>query len=338
MAPSIQMLQKTMERRASYGEGLMNQGIDGSTQSTNITRSRQERRRNSASNLLFRGSWRKSGSFGQQLSNARANTLTKQPGRRSSDQTKSTQTKRSKQRLLQRSKLALEEETTCAADSKGSCNTNTLLLNSFNTAATEPCEFDDNSLSEPEELEQPDQLPSGKKAVRFRTDEEGEIAPEYSSAKPLKWFQEMDQTNLFITKDDFRSTVGDVRSYATLIATECPEIVRILCNMFERTGVADAPLSDTEAGVLLAWSSSHGRGLEDHLMVPMKRYRDQSRTRIIKFQEKMMSIGCVDYERALRERSCMESNKSIVFARLLAIGDALEAEKIHHGRVSREQL
>lgn len=175
-----------------------------------------------------------------------------------------------------------------------------------------------------------------ERKVHFRVDDKDEIVTDIVPANTGgRWFQQKKTATSSMTGDDFRQLVIDARTYIARLQSECPEIVEILARMFQDQNLlASGLLSEKDAGLLFAWSSGHGRGLEDHLIVAMRKHRTHTRSSVLMFQEKMASVGCQDYTQALCKRSCMESKKSAAFARIMAIGDALVAESIHLGRTS----
>jgi hypothetical protein len=181
-----------------------------------------------------------------------------------------------------------------------------------------------------------------ERKVRFRVDDKDEIVLDYLPTKGSRWFQQKPiEGTTTISPVEFRQIISDAKTYIAMIQLECPEIVTILTHMFHNKSLAAGLLSERDTGLLQIWSSSHGRGLEDHLVPDVKQHRTNARSLVLKFQEKMSSIGDHDYYRysqALRERSCMESQQSAAFARLLAIGDALEAETIHFGKSSSRKF
>jgi hypothetical protein len=174
-----------------------------------------------------------------------------------------------------------------------------------------------------------------ERKVHFRVNDKDEIVtdvvPDNTGGR---WFQQKGTATNSMNGNDFRQIVFDARTYVTSIKAECPQIVEILARMFHDQNLAAGLLSEKDAGLLFAWSSGHGRGLEDHLITAVKKHRTHSRSSVLKFQERMASVACQDYTRALRERSCMESKQSAAFARIMAIGDALVAESIYFGKTS----
>lgn len=131
-------------------------------------------------------------------------------------------------------------------------------------------------------------IAEGEKKVRFCVDEKGDILPNYLPSKGSRWFDKPAEGAGCISQHEFRLIVNDARHYVKMIRTECPEMVSILSNMFQDEGLAAGLLSDHDAGILKLWSSSLGRGLEDHLVPEVKTHRNNARTRILKLQEKMV--------------------------------------------------
>jgi hypothetical protein len=174
-----------------------------------------------------------------------------------------------------------------------------------------------------------------ERKVHFRVNDKDEIVtdivPDNTGGR---WFQQKRTATSSLTGNDFRQIVIDAQTYITRIKVECPQIVEILARMFHDQSLAAGLLSEKDAGLLFAWSSGHGRGLEDHLIAAVKKHRTHARSSVLKFQKRMAFVACQDYTQALRERSCMESQQSAAFARIMAIGDALVAESIYLGKTS----
>jgi hypothetical protein len=142
-----------------------------------------------------------------------------------------------------------------------------------------------------------------KKKVHFHVDDKGEILPDYYCPSKGRYRRfapkPAQQGSVCVTLTEIHRNIVHAQSYTSTLQALCPEIVSILTRIFQDQELATVKLSDKYARILSLWLSSHGRGLEEFLLTDMSKYRNKARTRILKFQEKMLSNGRHDFSLAL---------------------------------------